>query len=447
MTPPVNATLLTVDTVLPSAASTPLRPGYLRWRAGILTEVGEGHPTPRADETWVHRPDGLALPGLVNTHHHLAGTITDSLIEDGGIGMGTRRSGAEAALHASFDGRSARAAALLAAVQLIRSGVTTTTDSHATWKDSDRIDGSVRAADESGLRVVLHVAFLDRTELIPRDRQFNADEVALEVRRLRASLQNDLVEIEPEALSLPRASDELVVAVHSARRRLAALHLNYSSEFRDWSRHTLGVGAVQHLDRLGVLDSGWIFAHPIHLEQGEAELLAAHGAGCAYCPVSNLSLALDTPDLRPLRSAGVAIGIGIDHPNGSHDLWASARTAALIQRGVAGEVAAWTASDALRMATQEGARALGLDHVTGRLTPGLSADVQILDLRDSALTATRMRPQRVALAAHPGHVQDVAVRGNWLLKDGCLVHLDETSIVAEARQVREELLHRSRSSH
>lgn len=267
------------------------------------------------------------------------------------------------------------------------------------------------------------------------------------MRRLRAALQNDLVEIEPEALSLPRASDELVVAVHSARRRLAALHLNYSSEFRDWSRHALGVGAVQHLDRLGVLDSGWIFAHPIHLEQGEAELLAARGAGCAYCPVSNLSLALDTPDLRPLRSAGVAIGIGIDHPNGSHDLWASARTATLIQRGVASEVAAWTASDALRMATQEGARALGLDHVTGRLAPGLSADVQILDLRDSALTATRMRPQRVALGAHPGHVQDVAVRGDWLLKDGCLVHLDEASIVAEARQVREELLHRSRSSH
>jgi hypothetical protein len=142
------------------------------------------------------------------------------------------------------------------------------------------------------------------------------------------------------------------------------MHLNYSREFRDWSRRTLGGGAVQHLDRLGVLDSGWVLAHPIHLEEGEAELLGASGAGCSYSPVSNLSLALETPDLRPLRFAGVAIGVGIDHPNGSQDLWASARTAVLIQRGVAGDVTTWPASDALRLATQEGARALGLDTVT-----------------------------------------------------------------------------------
>jgi 5-methylthioadenosine/S-adenosylhomocysteine deaminase len=445
VTASTSPTLLTVDTVLPATDSAPLRPGYLRWEAGILTEVGQGHPRPRPDEVWTHRPEGLALPGLVNTHHHLAGTITEALTEDSSISVLTRRTGDEAALHASIDGRIARAAALLSAVQLIRSGVTTTTDSHATWRDSDRIDGSLRAAEESGLRVVLHVAFLDRSELIPTDRQFDAIGAIEELGRLRAMSQSDLVEIEPEALSLPRASDELVLAVHSARRRLAAMHLNYSREFRDWSRRTLGGGAVQHLDRLGVLDSGWVFAHPIHLEEGEAELLGASGAGCSYSPVSNLSLALETPDLRPLRFAGVAIGVGIDHPNGSQDLWASARTAVLIQRGVAGDVTTWPASDALRLATQEGARALGLDTVTGRLSPGFSADVQILDLRHAALTATRMRPERVALAAHPGLVQDLAVRGEWLLTDGRLVHLDEPIIIAEARQVREELLHRSRS--
>jgi 5-methylthioadenosine/S-adenosylhomocysteine deaminase len=442
-----SRTLLTVDTLLPTAAASPLRPGYLRWSAGVLTEVGEGHPAPLQGEHWVHRPDGLALPGLVNTHHHLAGTITDGLTEDGGIEVGTRRSGWEAALHASIDGKSARAAALLAAVQMIRSGITTTTDSHATWRDSDRIDGSLEAAEASGLRVILHVAFLDRTELIPKHRQFTASGVSQEVTRLRTKLQSDLVEIEPEALSLPRATDELVLAVHDARKRLAAIHLNYSREFRDWSRHALGAGAVQHLARLGVLDSGWILAHPIHLEEGEAELLGESGAGCSYSPVSNLSLALDTPDLLPLRSAGVAVGVGLDHPNGSNDLWATARTAALLQRGVAGQVPTWTAADALHMATQEGARALGLAHLTGRLEPGLSADVQVLDLRDSALTAARMRPERVALAAHPGLVKDVAVRGEWLLSDDRLTKLDEESIVVEAREVREALLHASRSTH
>lgn len=434
-----DETLLTARVVQPSAHAEALSPGYLRWSDGIITEVGVGTPQPRPGEAHVARPNGLVLPGLVNTHHHLAGTAMDGLLDERGISIGSRRGGAELRASEAIDGPTAEASALLATIRMLRSGITTTTDSHAAWRDSDRVEGSIAAAARSGMRVLLHVAFLDRTELIPRGRQFDSDAALTELARLRSFAKGPLVEIEPEALSLPRASDELIIALHSARRRIMAMHLNYSREFRDWSRNTHGHGAVEHLAHLGVLDDGWLLAHPVHLEPGEEELIAEAGAGVSYCPVSNLSLALQTPDLGRLRESGARLGIGLDHPNGSNDLAATARTAVLLQRSVDGAVGSWTAADALDLATHGGAAAIERDAQLGRLDIGMAADLQVLDLDDAALASYERMPHRVMLAAHPGTVMDVVVAGSWRILDGSVTHLDEAEIIADAREARERL--------
>lgn len=432
-------TLLTARVVLPAAHAEPLSPGYVRWVGGAITEVGAGTPIPQPDETHVARPNGLVLPGLINTHHHLAGTVTDGLLDERGIAIGSSRAGAELLMSHAIDASASEAAALLAAVRMLRSGITTTTDSHAAWRDSDRVDGSIAAAERSGMRVLLHVAFLDRTELIPSDRQFDVAGALEELARLRSLAHSTLVEVEPEPLSLPRASDDLIVALHGARRRHMAMHLNYSVEFREWSRSTHGHGAVEHLERLGVLDAGWVFAHPVHLEEGEADLIASAGAGVSYCPVSNLSLALETPDLRPIRDAGAHLGVGLDHPNGSNDLMATARTAVLLQRSVDGTVGSWTAGDALDLATRGGAAAIGRGAELGELDAGRAADLQVLDLEDAALATYELMPQRIALASHPGAVTDVAVAGSWRIMDRRLMDLDEVTIIAAAREARARL--------
>lgn len=441
---PADATLLTARVVLPAADAEPLSPGFLRWTDGTITEVGEGSPLPLPGERHVARPEGLVLPGLINTHHHLAGTATDGLLDEQGISIGSRRSGAGLRMTEAVDARTAEATALLAAVRMLRSGITTTTDSHAAWRGSDRVDGSIAAAERSGLRVLLHVAFLDRTELIPRGRQFSVDGALEELTRLRGLVSGGLVEVEPEALSLPRASDELIVALHGVRRRTMAMHLNYSRQFQDWCLDTLGHGAVEHLQQLGVLDAGWLLAHPVHLTEAEPGLIAAAGAGVSYCPVSNLSLALETPDLRPLRTAGGRIGLGLDHPNGSSDLMATARTAVLLQRSRDGDVASWTAGDALDLATRGGAAAIGRDAELGRLSVGRAADLQVLHLDDPALATYDRMPQRIALAAHPGTVSDVAVAGSWRISEGRLLHLDEAAVIDEAREARARLVRLAR---
>ena len=417
-----------------------LAPAFVRWEGRSLQEVRPAtEEDPRTPGVRDLRSSAV-LPGFVNAHHHVTSAGLTGVEPPSHPTLDGRSSGLRRSFVAAVGRAEAHDLATLGYLELARSGVTTTTDSQAPWRGDGRVDGALEAASRSGLRVHFSVAFLDRTDLIPREQQFNPGAAVEELERLRQAFAGDRLEVEGEPLSLPRASDELVVALHRVRRRRAAMHLTYSRAFEQWAEQELGHRAVEHLDHLGVLDEGWVFAHPIHLDLDEVRLLAEAGAGVAYCPVSNLHMGLESPDLRSLVGAGVPLGLGLDHPNGTHDVLQNAKVAAIVQRSVAGDPNGWTSLDSLRALTAGGATALGLEDSIGRLGPGFDADlVALTGLLPPAPTLATLS-DRIVMGGAREHVTDVLAAGRWLVRDSVTVDHDLSAARARAADAQRRLL-------
>jgi 5-methylthioadenosine/S-adenosylhomocysteine deaminase len=381
----------------------------------------------------------IVLPGFVNTHHHLAATIQRGLVDSAALSVDGRAGAARVALHRHQGERECYAGALLAAVELLRSGVTTTTDSQAPWRGLGKLDGSLRAAHESGLRVVFSPAFVDRTEIVPTEYQFGVDEATAELERVRGRWSFDRVKVIPEALSLPRASDELIRRLHRAGEGEMAMHLSYSAEFAGWAHSHLGRSTIAHLDHLGVLGPGFLGAHPVFLDDDEVLTYAAAGAAAAYCAVSNMFIGTAHADLGRLRRAGVRVGLGLDYPNHGHNFFETMKTSLLAQKQLLGDADAWRPLDMLELATIGGAEALGMAGEVGSIEAGKAADLIVLDPHAIELTPPLGAVSLVVLAGTPAVVRDVMIGGRWLVRDHRLVHLDAPTVMAGAAQAQREL--------
>jgi 5-methylthioadenosine/S-adenosylhomocysteine deaminase len=143
-----------------------------------------------------------------------------------------------------------------------------------------------------------------------------------------------------------------------------------------------GCSPLARLHRLGLLGPGFIGVHGVHLSDGELELIAATGSHIAHCPTSNLKLASGFAPVAQMHRHGINVGLGTDGAasNNRLDLFGEMRLASLLAKGITGDAAALPARDVLRMATLNGAVALGLGNEIGSLTPGKAADLCAVDL-------------------------------------------------------------------
>lgn len=415
-------------------------PGYLRVRGNLITEVGPGRPEVAAGETLHDFSDDVLLPSFVNTHHHIANSLLQGVEPKQKMAIGTVRNGAWRKMSIGFDKEQCAAGAALGYLQLLESGITTTTDSQATWKGLAKLDGSISAALQSGLRVIFCAAFVNKTELVPSDFQLTVPESLTELERLRSTYQNERVSIEPEPLSLPRATDELIKALHANRNRLMAMHLTYSEEFDQWARKEFGHPAIVHLEKLGVLDGSALLAHPVHFDDQEVDLVAKSGASAAYCAVSNMYMGLAIPDLRRFHEKGISVGLGLDHPNGSHDFFETMKTTMLTQRSLNRDQDSFTPLKALEMATRDGAKALKLFDQIGSLEVNKRADLLVIDGNSLEMQPPAGLISQVVTAAKSKCVKHVAMDGVWHLFNYQHQSMKPDEIIASARVVQQQLL-------
>ncbi|HSO79850.1 MAG TPA: amidohydrolase family protein, partial [Chromatiaceae bacterium] len=173
----------------------------------------------------------------------------------------------------------------------------------------------------------------------------------------------------------------------------------------------------------------------------EMELLATTGTSVIHCPASQLKLASGFSPVARLREAVVKVALGTDGAasNNSLDMLGEMRLAALLAKGVAGSAAALPAHQALRMATLDGARALGLEEETGSLAVGKSADLVAIDLGQANTQPIHNPLSQLVYAANRSQVRHVWVAGRQLLRDGQPTTLDAREILDEARAWRARL--------
>ncbi len=221
-------------------------------------------------------------------------------------------------------------------------------------------------------------------------------------------------------------ADELDVPVH--------IHVHETADEIARGLAVSGERPLARLSRLGLVTPSLMAVHATHLETDEITMLAHAGASVVHCPRSNLKLASGACPVADLLDAGVNVALGTDGAasNNRLDILAELQVAALLGKLIAGNAAAVPAAAALRMATINGARALGLAHEIGSLTPGKAADIACLRFAGAACTPVLDPLSELVYSASREQVTDVWVAGEHLLADGTLTRMDETAICESA---------------
>jgi cytosine/adenosine deaminase-related metal-dependent hydrolase len=430
-------------------AGTEIAGGSVLIEDGVITWVGSG-PPPRAAAD-VIRGDGLvALPGLVNTHHHLYQSLTRVRAQDKGL-FGWLQ--ALYPLWAGVDEEWVRAATAVGLAELALSGCSTTADHHYVFPRgrADLLEAAVDVARRIGLRFHPCRGSMDlgrsRGGLPPDDLVEDTEAVLAHteqaVRRLHDPRPGAMVRVAVAPCSPFSVTPRLMQESAALARQLGVRLHTHIAETKDeeaYCRQTYGVRPVELLDRWGWLGPDVWLAHCVHLDDADIALLARSGTGVAWCPTSNLRLGSGIAPARRLVDAGVPVGLAVDGSasnDGGH-LLAEARQALLVSRA-GGDPAALGARDILRLATRGGARCLGRDDI-GALVPGRRADVALFPVDALALAGAEADPVAALVFCFPQRVAHLVVDGRVVVRDGRLVTADEEAIVGDARRVARRIV-------
>lgn len=428
----VGGTVLTMD-----AQRRVIRDGAVAVRDGRIVAVGpleDVHAHWMANETRDCR-DCIVMPGLVNTHTHLPMSLLRGLVDD--LRLDVWLYGYMLPVEREFVNEGfCRVGTLLSCAELIRSGVTCVADMYY-YEDT-----IAAAVAEAGLRGVCAETIMK----IPTPDAMSYDE-SLDYAQRYVEKWKGHSRITPAfgPHSIYLCTPEILHTTCMLSLKYDVPQLIHIAETESEVHELverLGEPPVVWMQKQGLLVGKILMAHGIHLTDGEMRLLAERQIGVAHNPTSNLKLASGIARITALRQAGVAVGLGTDGcaSNNDLDMFEEMRLAALLPKGVSGDPTAIPARAAVEMATIEGARTLYLDAEIGSLEPGKWADVVVVSLDGVhetpkfALSDSNVYSQLV-YAAKSSDVRDVAVAGQFLMRDGELLTIDVPSVRAEAEAI------------
>jgi cytosine/adenosine deaminase-related metal-dependent hydrolase len=396
-------TEVSADWVLP-VDGPPIEGGLIRYEDGGLVEVTTG----RANR---HYADAAIVPGFVNAHSHLEYAMY------AGFGDG-QPFGPWIATHVERKNRLERedmvAIARLGVLESLRAGIATTADYSFSG-------AAANAAAELGLRatVYLEVFALDPSEA---ERQFNDKRARVEENGFD---QSGLVRLgvsphAPYSCSLDTYRWCLSLGIP------VGTHLAESASENEWLEH--GSGPLQGIAPILVPPTGkravaslepvlgpdLLCAHCVEVDESEIALLAERNVPIAHCPRSNALLGCGIAPVAELRAADLRIGLGTDSPAStpSFDMFEEMRTAIYLARARTKRPEALLATDALRMATLDAARALRIEDQVGTLTPGKRADLTVVSLAGSPYHPVEDPAAAVVFGGSPERVLETIVDGH-----------------------------------
>jgi 5-methylthioadenosine/S-adenosylhomocysteine deaminase len=421
--------LLTLD-----AAATVLERADLRVAGGRIAAIAPSIPPPPGAR--VLDVAGCAvLPGLVQGHLHLGQTLFRGLAEERRLLAWLRER--IWPLEAAHDPESAYWSALAGAAECLLGGTTTIQDIGLGPEAASLLDGIAA----SGLRGFAGKCLMDVGEGLPARLAEPTEECLLEAERLGERLDRAGARLRPvlnPRFLLSCSAPLLRGVVEIAERRAWPVH-THALEQRDEAAAVRaawrGRDEIEVFRELGLLGRDLRIAHGVWLRPRHWSELSRCRFGVVHCPGSNLKLGSGLARVAAMRRAGIPCGLGADAApcNNRLDAWTELRLAVQLQ-AVRERPGALTGLDALRMATCEGARVLGLEREIGSLEVGKAADLVVLDLaRPELLVAPGADAHdRLAFGASPAAVRHVAIAGELEVEDGRLTRLDLSEILREA---------------
>ena len=427
-------------------------------RDGIIEAVGPTAELPATADEVVSLAGCVALPGLVNTHHHMYQTLTRAIpgAQDAELFTWLRT------LYPIWSGitpEMIRVSTLTAMAELILSGCTTSSDHLYLYPNGSRLDDSIEAAATIGMRFHAARGSMSVGESqggLPPDRLVEDEkEILADTQRLietwhdparHAMLRIVVAPCSPFSVS----RDLMREAAELARQYKVSLHTHLAENDNDiaYSREKFGMTPAEYAESLGWVGPDVWHAHCVKLDTAGIDLFARTGTGVAHCPGSNMRLASGIAPIPGMREAGVPVGIAVDGSasNDSGHLLGETRQAMLLAR-VGHGPAAMSARQALELATLGGAKVLGRDDI-GALAPGMSADVVAFQTGGLDLAGAAVHDAVASLIfCTPQNVRHSVINGKPVVSDGVLLPVELQPLIAQHNRLARELVEKSPRPH
>ena len=379
--------------------------------------------------------DQVLIPGLINAHTHAAMVLLRGYADDLHL-MEWLSEHIWPAENQWVDYQFVYQGTQLAIAEMLRSGTTTFNDMYFFP------DAAAKASHQSGIRAAIGLIVID----FPSAWAQNSDEYLHKGLQLHDQYRHHPLITTTFAPHAPyTVSDgpleklktyaaELDIPIH--------IHLHETADEIEQSLKVWEIRPIERLQGLGLLSPRLLAVHMTQLNEQEIQLLKQHKVNIVHCPESNMKLASGLCPVHTLLEQGINVSIGTDGTacNNDLDMLGEMRSAALLAKAVAKNAAAVPAFTALKMATLNGARALGLDEITGSLVKGKAADITAIELSSLESRPLYNPISQVVYSSSRDQVTDVWVQGRHLLNQRSLTTLDEVQLLSNVVQWQNRIL-------
>jgi 5-methylthioadenosine/S-adenosylhomocysteine deaminase len=440
-----NGTIVTVDD-----GGNVYSPGYVLLENDKIAAVGDGSAPAEITTRAGDRIDAVnmaVMPGMVNSHTHLFQTFIRGLADDKPLLEWLKA--AIWPVAEKLTGTDAYLAAMVGFLENIRSGVTSVIDHQYIHTEPDNDDGVCRAAIETGSRFMLSYGWADMN--YHPSLQMTQERILSETRRVYETWHGEAdgrIQFEFGPLIPWGCTDETMQKTYDLAKKWGVgtqIHVAETREEVKMNLESRGRRHIEWLADLDILGPDVQLVHSVWLDDNELDLVQESGAVVVHCAVSNMYLASGVARIPEMRQRGIPVALATDGPgsNNNQDMMETLKSTALLQKVSRLDAMALLPEDVLDMACRGGAAAFGKPQMLGSLEVGKKADVVLVDLDTPFAMPVHRVPSALVYNVSAGAVDTVIVDGKILMKDKCILCVDEKAVLAEARAACSKLFDRA----
>ncbi|RLB44062.1 MAG: S-adenosylhomocysteine deaminase [Deltaproteobacteria bacterium] len=418
-----NATIVTMD-----RAQTIIDKGYVAVVGDSIADVGKGEPSYWKAGKTIDASGGLLLPGLINGHTHVPMSLFRGLADDLPLMEWLTRY--IFPVEKNMDEDFVRAGSFLGCAEMILSGTTTFCDMYLFENEV------AEAASKTGIRCLIGEVLYD----FPSP---NYGEIENGFRYTEWLIQrwqgHPLISVAVEPHSVFTCSPGLLERAGALASQYSVPLITHLAETEDELRQVkekYNKSPVEHLKDLNLLNSNLIADHCVHLSPRDLELLKENGVRVIHNPESNMKLASGIAPVPEMVANGITVGIGTDGcaSNNDLDMFGEMDTSAKLHKVSKMDPTAMDAVTVLKMATINGAKALGMEGIIGSIEKGKKADFIVLDPNKPHLTPIYNPYSHIVYAARGDDVLHSIINGKVVMENRSLLTIDLHEALAVARE-------------
>ena len=427
-----------------------IKGGGLFARNGIIEAVGESSSLPQIADTIIDMKGHVVIPGMINTHHHLFQNLTRAVP----AAQNSELFGWLKTLYplwSNIGPEHVYWSTALGLAELALSGCTTSSDHLYIYPNGAKLDDSLSAASDIGVRFHGTRGSMSIGESqggLPPDSLTEKETFILSESQRLIETYNDSSRYAMQRVALAPCSpfsvsiDLMRESAAMARSYGVGLHTHLAENAEDieYGLQQFGMRPGEYVEAVGWTGDDVWHAHCVQLNSEEINLFAKTGTGIAHCPCSNMRLASGIAPVRQMLDTGVKVGLGVDGSasNDSGNMLNEARQTMLLQR-VNSKASTMTAREALKVATKGGASVLNRDDI-GMLVPGYAADITAFKRDNVDFSGSDWDPVASLVFCGPSKANYTIINGKIVVSEGQLTSIPMEKLVHEHSKLSRDLI-------